>query len=149
MSGADEERVSVCVVDASVLVKLFVPEDGSEAAVALLRSETGQATLRLVPDLVYLECANVLWKMVKRGMLTGDLARESLSDLVELPLQVRPSLDVAESAFDLADELNITAYDAAYLALALSMDAPLVTADAALVRKAGRYSGQVRLLSDL
>lgn len=149
MSGAEGERIPVCVVDASVLVKLFVPEDGSEAAVAVVRGDTGHDTLRIVPDLAYLECANVIWKLVKRGMLAGDLARESLSDLVELPLQVQQSLNLVESAFDLADELNITAYDAAYLALAVSMEAPLVTADAALVRKAGRYSGLVRLLSDL
>src|SRR5450756_1549143 len=104
MIGKVEDHVPACVVDTSVLVKLFVPEEGAESAVALLRSRTGEGTVRAVPDLAYLECGNVMWKLVKRGMLTDDLARESLSDLVDLPLQVRPSLDVVRTAFDLANE---------------------------------------------
>ena len=49
------------VVDASVALKWVIQEDGSEAAEALLRQEP-----LLAPDLLIVECANVLWVKTRR-----------------------------------------------------------------------------------
>lgn len=57
-------------VDASIALKWVIEEDGSEEAGALLLEETLAA-----PDLLMIECANVLWAKARRGALTRDLAR--------------------------------------------------------------------------
>lgn len=52
-----------CVVDASVGVKLFVNEAESELADRLFARLTAQPAAQFyVPDLFYIECANILWK---------------------------------------------------------------------------------------
>lgn len=133
------------VVDASVLIKVFLPEEGSEAATRLIQN-SGAAIVRAVPDLVYLECANIVWKWVRRGMLAADLARQSVADLRALPLQVWPSAELIEPALDIALTRDVTVYDASYVALADLLDIPLITADDALVHKLGGPSERIRLL---
>jgi len=123
------------VIDASVLVKLFLPEAGSEQAQVLMeevlaRHPDGPA----VPDLIYAECGNVFWKKVQRGELTADAAHACMADLCALPMRVFPLSALAENALDWALRYRITVYDAAYAVLAATLDTPLHTADAALAR---------------
>jgi predicted nucleic acid-binding protein len=134
------------VVDASVLVKVFLPEEGSDVATDLIQGTGAPVDLRAAPDLAYLECANIFWKRARRGLLAPDDARAVLRDLLALPLRIWPTEDVAERALELALALDVTAYDAAYLALAERLDVPLITADEALVRKLGGPSERIRLL---
>ena len=56
-----------CVVDANVVIKLFLVEPSSEGADALFGhlADTPAACF-YVPDLLYSECASVLWKYVRR-----------------------------------------------------------------------------------
>ena len=75
-----------------------------------------------------------------------DLARALLPDLLALPLQVWPVTELTERALAVAVALDVTVYDAAYLALADRLSIPLITADAALVQKAGGPSDRLRLL---
>ena len=55
------------VVDASVAIKWVVEEEGSEAAAGLLDGSTLAA-----PDFLIPECANILWKKVRRGELAPE-----------------------------------------------------------------------------
>ena len=57
------------VVDASVAVKWVIPEAGAADALSLRR----QAKL-ISPDLLLAECANILWKKVRRNELSKDEA---------------------------------------------------------------------------
>ena len=99
------------VVDSSVAVKWYLPENGSERAASLL-----EAAIRLVaPDLLIPEVGNVLWTRqrempVGRDGGSSDCPDDSLSCLSVL--------------------VECSVYDSLYLALALSEDCPLVTADA-------------------
>jgi len=142
----DSRPQPACVVDASVLVKLFVPEDGSESASALLADT--RFVRRVVPDLAKVECANVIWKLAKREILSSDFARQSVADLNLLPLEVWPAEELVQSALDLALAHGITVYDAMYVALANRLDCPLVTADAALLRKVNGSRSRVYLLGE-
>lgn len=59
--------ISECVVDSSVGIKLFIVEDESEQADRLLHQlAEDPATRFFVPDLFFVECANILWKFVHR-----------------------------------------------------------------------------------
>lgn len=122
-----------CVVDASVLIKLVLAEPGSDVARALLSSAALDA--RATPDLAYLECASILATAVRRGLQTQDEARSGLLAIFEARLTVHPTAPLVRNGLDLALSLGISAYDAAYVALADSLGVPLITADIALVGK--------------
>ena len=141
-------KVPACVVDASVLAKLFLPEQDAEIAAALMPTDDGRR-LRAAPDLAYLECANILWKWVRRGRLSAAEAAQGVRDLHALPLQTWRAKDLLDAALSLAVRFDVSVYDAAYLALADLLALPLVTADEALVRKAGGPSDRLIVLASL
>lgn len=124
------------VIDASVAVKLLVEEPLSDRARGLFRRLEREPGLRFwAPDHLFAECANVLWKYVRRFGYAPTSARHEIADLAALPFQTVPTRQLAAISLDLAIEWNVAVYDAAYLALALGLNAPLVTADEALVAK--------------
>jgi predicted nucleic acid-binding protein len=133
MSGGD---LLAAVIDASVGIKLFVPEDGSQQADRLFDrlSEDPPASF-FVPDLFFIECTNILWKYVRRFGYPVENARQDIGDLQSLALHGIPTAGLASEALELALALDITAYDASYAALARRLELPLVTADNPLAQK--------------
>jgi predicted nucleic acid-binding protein len=138
------------VVDASVGIKLFLVEPLAEVAERLFDQLAVSPLVPLyVPDLFYVECANILWKYVRRFGYPAENARQDVADLRALNLQVAATADVLETAFNLALQFEITTYDASYVALAQQLGLPLVTADTTLVRKLVRSGLDVRSLAEL
>ena len=124
------------VVDASLAVKWFVREPGSEAAAALL---AGQRAL-VAPDIMPLEVASALWKKVQReDVEAGDVA-PALTRLLGLDIVLSPTVDLLQPAVRMALEIAHPVYDCLYLALALERGAPLASADTRL-RQAARSCG--------
>ena len=113
------------VVDASVVIKWFVPEPHAEAARALLRAGLSL----LAPDLIRAEVGNVLWKRWRRGELDAAEVDAALADFRRFPLEVHSAEPLLESAWAIARETGLTVYDGLYVALAVAQTAPLVTAD--------------------
>lgn len=121
------------VVDASVAATWLLPEPGSDAAVLLL--DPDGPTLH-VPELFDAELGNMLWKRVRRGELAADSAT-ALGALVNRMPPTRHRHDsLLEGALALALELSITVYDALYVALAVALNARLVTFDRWLAERA-------------
>lgn len=117
---------AILVVDASVAVKWYVPEEGSGAAANLLDS----SHLLVAPDLLAAELGNVLWKKVRRGELTSDEAAEIAAAFVaHNPVLLRPSVPLLGAALDVAMRYDRTVYDALYLALAVAENGRLATVD--------------------
>jgi predicted nucleic acid-binding protein len=124
------------VVDASVGIKLFVAEPLSDRADALFAQLTAQPPIRLyVPDLFYSECANILWKYVRRFGYPRADAQQAVADLVSLNLRRIAALQLLTEALGIAISRDVTAYDACYVALADRLRLPLITADESLARK--------------
>lgn len=124
-----------CVVDASVAIKLFVDQPFSDRAIALFSQlEIVRSAQFHVPDLFYVECANVLWRYVRVASYPADRAREGLARLKRLALQSATTSDLITNAFDLALAHRISAYDACYVELAQRLNIPLITADQKLVQ---------------
>ncbi len=124
------------VVDASVGIKLFVDEPGSETVYALFLKLTDDPPAQLfVPDLFYIECANILLKYMRRFGRSMEDSKADLADLNQLALNVTPTAGLIEDAIDLAHIKNLTAYDACYAALAKRLEIPLITADETMVRE--------------
>lgn len=117
------------VVDASVAIKWYVPEEGSAHAVSVL----GQGQVLLAPDLLVAELGNALWKKVRRGELGVSDAAEILDGFVSsCPVTLRASSLFAQGAFEIAVSLQQTVYDSLYLAVAVAEGCRLVTADVRL-----------------
>lgn len=117
--------MNAVVLDASVLLKLFIEEPGSVEAVTAVES----AEQLLAPDLLLAESSNILWKHVQRGELEATAAVELLTDILQMPIQYTPSRDLVEVALRLAIETKQTVNDALYLALAIQADSVLLTTD--------------------
>jgi len=76
------------VVDASVGIKLFVEEQGSELAARIFDLLTANPPITLyVPDLFYIECTNILWKYTRHYDYPAESACENIADLLILALQ--------------------------------------------------------------
>lgn len=137
------------VVDASVGIKLFIHETFSGKADDLFALLTADPPARLhVPDLFFIECANILWKHVQRYNYPVEKARDDLSVLHALALHRASTYSLMHMAFDIATNHSITAYDACYVALAHHLGISLVTADQRLVRRLEATTYAVRWIGD-
>jgi len=121
--------VSIFVVDASVVIKWFVPEVQSDAARRLLL----QPHQYIAPDLLFAEIANTIWKKTRRGELTALRGQQLVEDIARAAVEAVPCRDLVEDAYALASATARTAYDAMYLALAVRLRTRMITADERLV----------------
>jgi len=122
------EHGPTVVVDASVAVKWFVSEREShvDAAWALLESHLHGRTTLAAPCHLHLEVLNAARS---RQLSLADLL-QVCSALDGLQVELHPVTGpLSQSAVEIAEKHRLTLYDAAYAALALDLDAELVTAD--------------------
>ena len=120
------------VLDASAVIEL------------LLQTATGKRVARRIaarsqglhaPHLVDVEVLQVLRRWEARGALPSGRAAEAVVDLAQLDLRRHPHDVLSSRIWEL--RANVTAYDAAYLALAEALRAPLLTTDGRLARAPG------------
>jgi predicted nucleic acid-binding protein len=128
------------VIDASSMGPLLLRDEMANAvAEVMLAIHRGEC---LVPPHWPFEVANMILMAERRGRIGAEQARANLADLDLMPIVVdHASLDHAFARTSmLAHEHALTAYDAAYLELALRHDLILVSQDDALL-KAARACG--------
>ena len=131
-------------------MKIFVPEAlSAQAQTVFMRFALENGAELIVPDLFFIECANVFWKWVQRSGYAGKDAREHLRDLAMLGLTAIPTQVLADEALGIALTHKITAYDACYLVAATQVKLPLITADEKLATKLATGSCEVRWLGDI
>lgn len=118
------------VIDASVVIKWVVEEEGTRQALKILEADNVCA-----PDLVVAECANILWKKVQRKELSKAEADIGARILEQADLEVLPTRHLLAAATGLAIDLDHPAYDCIYLALAMERSCQLATADERFLRK--------------
>jgi predicted nucleic acid-binding protein len=125
-----------CVVDASVVLKWFLPEPDSVAADILLEKFLNDEVELIAPDLILLETANALWKrVVIRKELDANEATLTYRDLLTLPISLIASETMASAALQIALNQSHSVYDAIYCALAIERRCDFVTADKTLANK--------------
>jgi predicted nucleic acid-binding protein len=117
----------VIVVDASALLEVLL-NTGRAAVIADRLFASGEPLH--APHLIDIEIAQVARRYMLEGAMAAERGREVLEDLACLPLERHPHDVLLPRIWDLRS--NVTAYDAAYIALAEGLDAPLLTCDARL-----------------
>ncbi len=139
--------MSVYVVDASLVIKWFVPEVDAEAARRWL-----EASHEFVaPDLLFPEVGNTVWKKATRGELDPRDAQEIVKDLSAIGVDTVPMRGLLPDAHALAQRTGITVYDATYLALAVRLETQVITGDDRLARRLATHpllAPHVRSLRD-
>jgi predicted nucleic acid-binding protein len=138
------------VVDASVVLKWFLPDNDSQEAERLLLDFLRGSIALFAPDFLLIEIASGLWRRsIVRGELSASDAESIYRDLLTIPLNLRPSDSLAASAFSLALTHRHSVYDAFYCALSVEMDCDFVTADRLLVAKLGQSLPYVRHVTSI
>ena len=128
------------VVDASALLEALLRT--SAAKVVEDRLFAPDQTLH-APHLIDVEVAQVIRRYAANGEIDGERGRMTLIDPADLPLRRYPHDLLLPRIWDLRH--NLTAYDAAYVALAEALDAPLLTRDRRLAAAASHFA-QVELV---
>ena len=132
------------IVDCSVAMSWLFKDETTSATRALL--ERLESETAAVPDLWYLEVANVLVLATRKGRITAAQSADFIRQIQALDLQADEA--AASRAFDevlpLAATHGLTSYDAVYLDLALRTKLPIATLDEPL-RKAAKSHG-IKLL---
>lgn len=117
------------VVDASVVVKWYIPEKNHEEARRLRDDYLDGAHEIVAPHLLGFEVVNAL---KYSGYYEGERLDEAAESLSEYGVELRPFGDCGRVA-ETADELDVSVYDASYVALASATDSVVFTADEVLV----------------
>ena len=132
------------VFDASVIGKWMLPTEREElhleAQVWAERYERGELSI-IVPDLLWIEVASLLWKAVRNSRITKDEATMAIVELRERELTtIESTPGLLDAALDIALSYNTSAYDSIYVALAKKTNTLLITADRKLANTlAGSY----------
>ena len=120
------------VVDASALLEVLL---NTPVSAGIAERLFGQNDTLHAPHLVDLEIAQALRRYIRSGEVGAERSEQALEDLADLPLNRYPHDVFIFRIWSL--RRNLTAYDAAYVALAEALDAPLITRDAAIARAPG------------
>lgn len=121
------------VIDASVVIKAYVPEILSDKAVEVMSRVADGELVLLAPDLLYPETGNILWKKRRLHELTIAEADEIVDAISALPIKIEASRPVMPLAVTIAMQSGITVYDAMYVAVARIYETRMITADKKLV----------------
>jgi len=128
------------VVDASVALEVLL--NTSAASRIVQRLSLRRSSLH-APHLIDLEVAHALRRLDRSGQLPEARCSQAVSNLAELKITRYPHLPLLARIWQLRH--NLSAYDAAYVALAEALDAPLLTRDAFLA-SAPAHHAQIELI---
>jgi predicted nucleic acid-binding protein len=120
------------VVDASAALEVLLR---TSAALAVEERLFAPGEALHAPHVIDLEVAQVLRRYAAAGQISAERGRIALADFADFPVQRYPHSILLPRIWDL--RRNLTAYDAAYVALAEALDAPLLTRDGKLAAAAG------------
>jgi len=136
----------ITVVDTSIAAKWVLhSEQDAQHARSLLQAHLREAVTLCAPSLLLWELANLMRYKASFTPSDADAAVQSVIDLRIWLIEPLPWL--VRRAVSVAYQTGITAYDAAFVALALELECPFITADQRLADKI--HSDNVRLLSQL
>ncbi|NVD42863.1 type II toxin-antitoxin system VapC family toxin [Ensifer sp. HO-A22] len=117
--------MSKFILDASIAAAWLLPEEYSEAAEQLIAGISGPCP---VPDLFWHETRSILISAERRQRIAAGQAHNAMARLRRLPLEDMGAGQDG-SVLELASAHGLSAYDAAYLDLAVRQSLPLATLD--------------------
>jgi len=129
------------VLDASAVVEWLL---GLPRAAEVGERLTQTDSVLHAPHLLTVEVAQVVRRYVAAGEVAAGRGAEALEDLADLDVVLHPHGPLLPTIWRL--RANLTAYDASYVALAMALDATLVTLDGRLAAAPG-HDARVDLIA--
>lgn len=126
------------IVDTSAVIEALATRPINEPLLARLKDD---GDLR-APHLIDVEFLQALRRLVARDRISADRAEGVRSDFADLSIVRYPHQALADRMWQLRH--NVSAYDAAFVALAEALDVPLITCDGRLSR-AGGHQARIEL----
>jgi len=120
------------IVDASVILQAFFPDETQAEAQSLIREHVSGHVRLVAPTLLLYEVTNVVVQAVRRERVNAKEGETILVAFEGLGIEMEPM--AWRRVLALAQRFGRSAYDAAYLALAEARGEPLVTGDRRLYR---------------
>jgi len=126
------------VLDASVVVKWFVEEEGKEIALSIRDKFWRREIDIVVPDLLLYEISNALRY---NPNLNEQDVKNAVDSIINMGIRILiPSGEILKKAIDMSFLYGISLYDAYYVALADELKIPFITADKKLFDKVKKFS---------
>ena len=126
-------------LDTSALIKLVLNEENSDIARGIYKKELAMRERILVPYLILPESLNTLWKYhtLKRE-LNDEKFESTLNDLLSIfnKLEKVQESSIAKLASEVAHVHKLPAYDSIYVAISRLNNAPLLTFDEPIAKRA-------------
>lgn len=123
------------VLDSSAVIEILLQ---TSAGVPVAQRLLTQDSSLHAPHLLDVEVAQVLRRLVAQGELKAERAIQALQVLADLPIERYVHRIFLPRIWALRH--NLTAYDAAYVALAEVLEATLVTRDSRILRAPGHFA---------
>lgn len=134
------------IIDSSVALKWFFPEEEySSEALEIKKYFTEKEIVISVPILFFYEVGNVLKNSVRSSRIDSSKAKTVYEKFTYAEFIIYSSKELFKNAFEKANSLDITFYDASYVVLAEYLKIPFYTTDERLLQKAkGKYVCHLR-----
>lgn len=124
------------IIDSSVIAKWYLPDEPSEPAFRIKQDFIDKKTSLAAPLLIYYEVNNILRSAAKSFRVNKKEADKAYRAFLELDFKAHHSKELLNDALQKAIELDISSYDASYVALAEYLEVPFYTTDEKLIKKA-------------
>ncbi len=126
------------IVDASIAVKWFVEEEGSEKALSLRNEHINGSSVLIVPDLFFIEVINAFRYKTKNK----EFLKKVNDDLWKIQLKVQKiNQYILDKASEIALDYDMSIYDSIYVALSQIYGCPIYTSD----KKLAEYENAVKI----
>lgn len=129
------------VIDTTIIAAYILREPGWEKLIDVLMNA-------VTVDTAIKESLNAVWKTYARGHISEESARAKANALLELAksgLEIVDEKLLFKRTFEIACSENLSVYDALFLTLAESRDAPLYTLDREQTEKAKKLAIRVKI----
>lgn len=118
------------VIDASVALKWYLPdEESGQKALDILDAHIADRVALHAPALLEFEMANALAMARRRARASAEDALKAMDGFAGLGMEFHSVSRIFRKVLDYSDKHGISAYDAAYVALADDLGVNVVTAD--------------------
>ena len=136
------------VVDSSVAIKWFIPQEYSSEANKILNSYQQGQVILLAPDLIYAEVGNIIWKMERFQVLESVDAQAVLDLFEQMQFNIVTSKQLLKSAYRFATNHQRSVYDSLYVVLSIRENCKFVTADSKLYNAVCKQVKNIRLVQN-
>lgn len=136
------------VIDTNVGIKQFIDDPLTPKVNQLFDRLADQSVELFVPDLFFIESANVLCKYVRAKLYAAEQVTADLQDLKALQFQVIPTKKLIMEAAEISLKYGISAYDACYVSLSDRINTSLLTLDKRIFNSLQGSAFEVQLFTD-